>query len=95
MDKLLKFLNALDKDARNAFAMACGTSVGYLRKAVSSGQLLNAATCVAIERATFSEVTRKDLRPDDWQSIWPELAKSCAPAAAADVTSLNAAGAPA
>jgi DNA-binding transcriptional regulator YdaS (Cro superfamily) len=30
--------------------------------------------CVAIERATGGEVTRRDLRPDDWQAIWPELA---------------------
>jgi DNA-binding transcriptional regulator YdaS (Cro superfamily) len=31
--------------------------------------------CVAIERATGGAVTRQDLRPDDWQSIWPELAQ--------------------
>jgi DNA-binding transcriptional regulator YdaS (Cro superfamily) len=30
--------------------------------------------CVPIERATNGAVTRKDLRPDDWQEIWPELA---------------------
>jgi len=30
--------------------------------------------CYAIERATNGVVTRKDLRPDDWQEIWPELA---------------------
>lgn len=30
--------------------------------------------CVAIERATEGAVTRRDLRPDDWQAIWPELA---------------------
>ncbi|OSI16528.1 hypothetical protein BWD09_07130 [Neisseria dentiae] len=30
--------------------------------------------CVKIERATNGEVTRKDLRPDDWHEIWPELA---------------------
>lgn len=30
--------------------------------------------CVEIENATAGEVTRKDLRPDDWQKIWPELA---------------------
>ena len=30
--------------------------------------------CVAIERATNGAVTRKDLRPDDWEEIWPELA---------------------
>ena len=30
--------------------------------------------CVAIEKATQGQVTRKDLRPQDWASIWPELA---------------------
>lgn len=29
--------------------------------------------CPAIERATHGAVGRKDLRPDDWQLIWPEL----------------------
>ena len=29
--------------------------------------------CVAIERATSGAVTRRDLRPDDWHRIWPEL----------------------
>ena len=32
--------------------------------------------CVAIERATEGTVTRRDLRPDDWHEIWPELADS-------------------
>jgi DNA-binding transcriptional regulator YdaS (Cro superfamily) len=42
--------------------------------------------CVPIERATNGEVTRKDLRPDDWQDIWPELATApfAAPVAAPD-----------
>lgn len=30
--------------------------------------------CSAIEKATGGLVTRKDLRPDDWKTIWPELA---------------------
>ncbi|MEY2686583.1 MAG: hypothetical protein RL375_781 [Pseudomonadota bacterium] len=30
--------------------------------------------CYSIERATNGAVTRKDLRPDDWHEIWPELA---------------------
>ena len=30
--------------------------------------------CVEIERLTSGAVTRKDLRPDDWADIWPELA---------------------
>jgi len=74
MDKLIKYLNSLAKPEQVAFAEACGTSVGYLRKAASSGQLLNIATCVAIERQSGGQVTRMDLRPDDWAANWPELA---------------------
>ena len=29
--------------------------------------------CAAIEKATAGAVTRRDLRPDDWHRIWPEL----------------------
>jgi len=29
--------------------------------------------CVVIEKATGGQVTRQDLRPDDWHLIWPEL----------------------
>ncbi|MFA7437090.1 transcriptional regulator [Castellaniella sp.] len=29
--------------------------------------------CVEIEEITGGEVTRKQLRPDDWWQIWPEL----------------------
>lgn len=33
------------------------------------------ATCVAIVRATGGLVTLQELRPDDWQKIWPNDAK--------------------
>lgn len=29
--------------------------------------------CVSIERESNERVTRRDLRPDDWRLIWPEL----------------------
>lgn len=29
--------------------------------------------CVVIEQETGGAITRKDLRPDDWHLIWPEL----------------------
>jgi DNA-binding transcriptional regulator YdaS (Cro superfamily) len=32
--------------------------------------------CVQIEVATKGEVTRKTLRPHDWQKIWPELSQA-------------------
>lgn len=31
------------------------------------------ANCVGLELVTDGIVTRQDLRPDDWQLIWPEL----------------------
>lgn len=30
--------------------------------------------CWEVEAATGGAVTRRDLRPGDWQRIWPELA---------------------
>lgn len=36
--------------------------------------------CAAVETATDGAVTRRDLRPDDWHRIWPELATAEFPA---------------
>lgn len=78
MDKLLAYLNSLSKEDRLAFATACGTSEGYMRKAASCGQLLGIAVCVAVERESNGQVTRQDLRPADWRANWPELAERIA-----------------
>ena len=37
----------------------------------------------SIERATGGRVTRRDLRPEDWHRIWPELVTADAPPPAA------------
>lgn len=34
------------------------------------------AHCSVIEAKTHCAVTRRDLRPDDWHLIWPELAQA-------------------
>lgn len=78
MDKLLAYLNGLDFHQREVFAHKCKTTVGYLRKACSAGQSIGPEICVAIERASEGTVTRRDLRPDDWRDIWPELAEKAA-----------------
>lgn len=36
--------------------------------------------CYTIEKATAGQVTRRDLRPDDWHLIWPELVADDFPA---------------
>lgn len=73
MDKLLAYLNRLSKEEQIAFAERCKTSIGYLRKAISKGQKLGAELSVLIESESSNQVTRKDLHPDDWAAIWPEL----------------------
>lgn len=70
---LIAYINGLDRAARESFERSVGTSIGYLRKASSIGQVPRAALCVAIERATGGAITRRALRADDWWRIWPEL----------------------
>lgn len=52
------------------FCDRCGTSEGYLRKAVSAGQKLGESLCINIERESRRAVTCEELRPDvDWAYI--------------------------
>lgn len=59
-------------------ASALARSIGVTPQAVcfwrDGLRGIPAERCAAIERATGGQVTRKDLRPNDWQEIWPELA---------------------
>jgi DNA-binding transcriptional regulator YdaS (Cro superfamily) len=67
MDKLLAYLNGLDKAARIEFSTACGTTERYLRKAISAKQPLGAQLCINIDRESRGAVRCEDLRPDiDW-----------------------------
>lgn len=67
MQQLLVYLNTLDSTTRADFARRCGTTVGYLRKAVSVGQKIGAETCINIERESLGSVRCEQLRPDvDW-----------------------------
>jgi DNA-binding transcriptional regulator YdaS (Cro superfamily) len=71
---LIEYINSLSPEDRSRFEGVAGTSIGYLRKAASAKQVLGAATCVGVERASGGVITRKQLRPEDWHLIWPELA---------------------
>lgn len=73
--------------SQSALAAAVGVTKAAVWQWKSLGRQVPIEHCVAIERATGGAVTRRDLRPDDWQSIWPELATpaSVHPAAAGEV----------
>ena len=67
MEKLLSFINSMPLDEQKAFCLRCGTSVGYVRKAISVGQNLGESLCINIERESKRAVSCEDLRPEvDW-----------------------------
>jgi DNA-binding transcriptional regulator YdaS (Cro superfamily) len=70
------FMNPLDK----AIQLCGGPSALAKQIHVTSARLGNwrvrgvpIGSCFLIEQATAGQVSRKDLRPDDWHKIWPEL----------------------
>lgn len=67
---LRQFLNSLPSDQQSAFAIRCGTSLGYLRKALSIRQKISAETCILIEEHSQGQVCCEALRPDiNWAVI--------------------------
>lgn len=68
-------LASLDPDKEANLAVASGATVGHLRNVAYGVRTASPVLASAIERATDGAVTRRDLRPDDWHLIWPELAK--------------------
>lgn len=71
-------------------ARILGVTPAMVNQLVSGRRPVPLEHCAAIEQATAGAVTRRDLRPDDWARIWPELAHS----AAADPNSEAEAGQP-
>lgn len=70
MDTLLSYLNSLAPEQQRDYAARCGTSVGYLRKAISIGQRLGESLCISLDRESGGKVRCEDLRPDvDWDYL--------------------------
>ncbi|WP_175786368.1 transcriptional regulator [Burkholderia cenocepacia] len=84
MEKLKSFLAVATKAEREDFASRCGTTPAFLRNVIYGTRRPGEKLCVAIERESGCVVTRRDLRPDDWQDIWPELVDVAARADASD-----------
>lgn len=75
MQSLKNYLRQLPVDEQRTFALRAGTTVGYLRKAISIRQQIGEKLCSRLEHESGGAITRRDLRPNDWQVIWPELAE--------------------
>jgi len=70
MEKLRSYLNSLSTDQQIAYALACGTTLNYLRKAISKGQEFKAALCINLVRESQGHLVHEDLLPEaDWKSV--------------------------
>lgn len=61
-----------------ALSRVIGVPSSFVSNWVTGKKGIPLERCTAIERATGGAVTRQDLRPDDWQDHWPELATAIA-----------------
>ena len=67
--ELRTYINLLSTPDQSAFADRIGSSIGYLRKAISIGQEIGPELAIAIERETNGEVTVAELRPSFAESL--------------------------
>lgn len=62
------------KEATDEQVKKTGSTRGYLLQIGYGNKNVSAEMAARIEQATAGVVTRKQLRPKDWETIWPELA---------------------
>lgn len=70
MEKLRAYLNSLPTQEQIAYAARCGTTLGYLRKAISKNTKFDGELCRKLDEESGGLVPKASLRP----GIWPELA---------------------
>jgi DNA-binding transcriptional regulator YdaS (Cro superfamily) len=82
---LRAYLSTLPRGGVANLARAVGIHPVYLSQlaARQDNRVPSPELCVLLELATGGAVTRRDLRPDDWHRIWPELVTDQHPAPAA------------
>jgi len=73
---LLDWLRSTPKETAEALFKSHGTSAAYVWQVAYGNKQPSGGKAVSIERATG--ISRKELRPNDWQHIWPELTEAAA-----------------
>ena len=64
MDTLRSYLATMPPAEQAAYAVRAGTTIGYLRKALSKGQRFDGALARRLDEESAGAVSRHDLRPD-------------------------------
>lgn len=72
MRKLKAYFDA-ERGRATAMARGINVSVAFLRAIATGDRPCPHKLAVKIDTFTGGEVSRRDLFPDDWHEIWPEL----------------------
>ena len=77
MSEVLRtYLNSLPVDEQLAYAERSGTTLGYLRKALSTKERIAESTAIALDRESSGAVPVESVRPDvDWAYLRKPLKK--------------------
>ena len=70
---LKQYIQDLPKGGAAILAESIGISPSYLSQMASGETNISPERAVKIELVTGGQVTRQELRPSDWDLIWPEL----------------------
>ncbi|MGH8647613.1 MAG: transcriptional regulator [Gammaproteobacteria bacterium] len=75
---IMLFKTWIESERGRAGALALFLKVppSFVSKMVSGEKPIPISHMAAIEAFSNGQVTRQEMRPDDWQSIWPELAQA-------------------
>lgn len=69
METLRSYLSTIPTAQQAEYARRAGTTIGYLRKALSKGQRFDGALARRLDEESDGTVSRYDLRPDVFGSI--------------------------
>lgn len=71
--ELKTYFSALTVAEREEFAANCKSTRGHLQNVAYGYRVASAELAVAIEQRSHGKVTRREMFPGTFASIWPEL----------------------
>lgn len=78
MEELRTYLNSLNTAEQKSYAKRCGTTIGYLRKALSTQPRLDAVLCAKLDKESLGAVRKESLRRDVDFSIFSSVDRMAA-----------------
>jgi hypothetical protein len=71
---LKTYISSLPKERREELAQKCKNTLGHIQNVMYGLRKCDPELASLLEAHTDGAVSRKELLPDNWAVIWPELA---------------------